>query len=192
MLTQTIDLNDRIAELKHEENDLKDRKDEIFADAKQVKDAMEDTERGTDEYVVLTQRYATIENEWESVEGRLVEAKGERKALMRAIDDYSGSEFVIEEFTFDDWNQIQDRIAEASFDFDVQTQNIEGTPKEGAYKSLVVNRAIVQSPPDAPDEAGAMPRQVCDHLYQKINAVNTTGEADLGNTSLDEALGEMD
>lgn len=192
MLTQTIDLNDRIAELKHKENDLKDQKDEILGDAKDVKAAIEDAERGSDEHLALQQQYSTIEQEWDAIEGDLVEAEGERKALMRAIEDYGGSEFVIQEFTFDDWNEIQDRIAEASFDFDPQTQNIDGTPKEGAYKSMVVNRAIVQAPPDAPSEAGAMPRQVCNHLYDKINAINTTGETDLGNTSLDEALGDTE
>lgn len=192
MLTETIDLEDRIDELKQKEDDLKDDKQEILQDAKEVKQQLEAADRGTDEYRDLQRRYDEIEREWDSIEGQIVEAEGERNAIRRAIDEYGGSEFAIQEFSYDDWNRIQDEITEASFDFDARTQDVEGTPREGAYKSMVVNKAVVQSPPDAPDEAGAMPRQVCEYLYDKINAINTTGDTELGNSSLDEALEEMD
>lgn len=192
MLTKQLDIDDRVTELEDELEAKEDRKQELLTDAKELQDELQALDRKSDEYSQTKRAYTEVEREWDEVEAERVELLGEKRALERCIEDYDGSVYTIRELAYDDWNMLQDRISEASFDFDPETQSVEGHPKEGAFKSMVVNESLEDAPPGAPAEAGSMPRQVCEHLYNAINALNTTGDTDMGNSSLEEALNNSD
>lgn len=186
--TTTVDLAEDLADAQEQLDKLEEAEEELLADFEQQYGGPEDVP--DDE-----------EKRWETLDEKMVEKRSEIHALERAIEDWGGSEFVIQELTYGAVAEIQDAVAEASFEFDAEEGEVEdGVPKSGYGKLETMRRSIVQQPPDAPTTTDAMgnpvpepanyPSTIGEHLFDAINAFNSMGETDLGNSSLEDRMRE--
>lgn len=106
--------------------------------------------------------------------------------------------FTVKELTFGQLQRVSDDMVEESFEVDVQKQDIDGTPRQGFYQTELLSEAIVGWPKYAPErqdrfgEPAPMPGDyaipVGEWLFEKVDAFNTTGTSEMGNSSLEEAL----
>lgn len=106
--------------------------------------------------------------------------------------------FVVEELTFGQLQGVSDDMMEESFEVDVEREEVEGTPKQGFYQIEFLREAIIEQPPNAPHytdeynnrhpEPAEYPIPLGEWLYDKVDAINTTGDTEMGNTSLREAI----
>lgn len=104
----------------------------------------------------------------------------------------------VKELTFGQLQRVSDDMMEESFDVDVEREEIEGTPRQGFYQTELLHEAIVDWPERAPiftdeykkdhPQPGDYPIPVGEWLFDKVDALNTTGDTDMGNSSLKETL----
>jgi len=104
----------------------------------------------------------------------------------------------VRELTYGQVQRIRDDMMEESFEVDVQNEDIEGSPKSGFYQTEILKEAVIDWPEFAPSTTnrrkvelplpGEYPVPVSEWLYERVNAYNTTGDSDMGNSSLEEAL----
>lgn len=182
--TKAIDFEDRVDELR----------DEKIPEVEQARDdCLAEIDEKFDSFAEVTDEYRQTYNEYEE---RLVELRGEADALERAVDDYGGSEWQISELTGGEVARIEDEVNAESYDVDVRTGDIEGTPKSGYGRLLTVELGVESAPPEAPTkgsgavDAGELSNKVVMYLFDKINALNTVGDTNLQTTSLREAMTE--
>lgn len=122
----------------------------------------------------------------------------EWEEVKEVFGEIESMEFVVQELTFGQLQAVSDQMMEESFEVDVRAQDLEGTPKQGFYQLELLKEAIVRSPPSAPSttdeygnpipEPGDYPIAVGEWLYDRVNALNTTGETEMGNSSLEDAM----
>lgn len=176
--TKVIDLEERVEDINEELSEIEDRQEEIIE--KSI-EADENDEEFDDE----------LEGEFDDLEGDRVELEGERETLNTAIDSWDGGVFGIEELTFGQVQRISDEVLEESFEFNVQSQDMTGTPKEGYYQIEILRAAVVDTPPEAPSDPAEYPTSIGEHLFEKVNAFNTVGDTEMGNSSLEERKKEF-
>jgi hypothetical protein len=179
----TVDILEEAEEIREEEiGELVKAQDELVEEIKQEYDSFEEVPE------VDQQAY-------DSLEEQITEARGVVKKLESIAEEYDGSEFVIEELSTGALASIQDEVSEKSFDYDVERGEISGgTPKQGYGMVETLRHSIVKQPHNAPTtkdergrdvtDPGGYPHQLGIFLFEKINNINTTGEVELGNSSL--------
>lgn len=105
--------------------------------------------------------------------------------------------FEVRELSFGQLQSVSDDMMEESFDVDMQRQDVEGTPHQGYYQIQLLKEAIVGWPDSAPTQTahgidtpspGDYPIPVSEWLFERVDAINTTGNTEMGNSSLEEAL----
>jgi hypothetical protein len=88
-------------------------------------------------------------------------------------------------------------MMEESFELDIQNEDMDGTPKQGFMQIELLREAIEDWPQEAPTQKrrrtevpspGDYPEPVADWLFDRVDALNTTQEEELGNTSLKEEM----
>lgn len=206
MRTKTIDVCDRLEEIETDEipRVLEDQDDLVDL----VNDNFED-------YTAVPER---IERKFDELEAERVELEGELNSLRAELVEWS-STYHLEELETDDgyrWDEvdwetvpskfeiakfnaatfasIEDEVVEQSFEMDVESENIRGTPKTGYGRILTCEKGIVAAPEGSPHKPSGEPQpgeydnDTIQWLFDKINAYNTTGKTDLGNSSLRERM----
>lgn len=167
----TLNLNDRIEEIEDRVADLRDEQDAIEDEAADV-DSDEELAALREEYRDLERDIRALENTAETMEQK--------------VDEWGGSEFVIEEFSFGDQANANDLV--------LQDMNREGKQAvEEAYnarKIRIVQVGVQQTPPNAPDHPNQYPPAVGEWLYESIEELNTYGEVGLNDFSLPSTLTE--
>jgi len=115
---------------------------------------------------------------------------------------YSGVEQCrvrVRELTFGQLQRVSDDMMEESFEVDMERRDIEGTPRSGFYQTELLKESIIEWPQYAPEtrnnrthsmepSPGDYPIPVAEWLFEKVDALNTTGDTDMGNSSLKETL----
>lgn len=129
---------------------------------------------------------SSLEQRWEELEAERVRHERREERFGEVIEELSSTEFVIRELSFGQVQAVQDIVSEQSFDVDIQSQSIDGTPLQGVYRSEFMQRAIVDSPDEIEDPMD-LPDVVGEWLWEKIDAFNTSGGETMGNMSLEEA-----
>lgn len=104
----------------------------------------------------------------------------------------------VKELTFGQLQRVSDDMMEESFEVDVERESVEGTPRQGYYQTELLHEAIVDWPKNAPvytdeykkdhPQPGDYPIPVSEWLFDKVDALNTTGDTEMGNSSLEEAM----
>lgn len=187
MITKTVSLTDRITKI---EEDLLPQNADQQARLKEEAQAFLGDHPGEP----LPHE---MEKEWSQLEDKRMTLEGEQKALERCVEEYGGAEFTLQELSYGDFNAVNDFVMEQSVEADYLKEEVKGTPKEGLYKTEVLRYSVISWPPEAPTTkdggkewagVGAYPRQLGDFLFETANALNTTGEMEMGNSSLKEAL----
>lgn len=184
----TVDMEEYADELESEVESLEEEREQILqkAEAQRQEDGEID---------------ASVEEDFDEVESELTEKKGELSKFREVIEEWNGSEFEITELTFGQLQAVSDDMVEESFEVDVDRGNVEGTPRQGYYQIELLNKAVIGAPPGAPTrniskkhgsttkpDPKMYPIPVSEWLFDKVDALNTTGDAELGNSSLDEAM----
>lgn len=175
--TKTLDLEERVEELEEELEEVSERQDEI------VEESIEAEKMGNEVDEEL-------EEEFDDLESDRLEFEGELNTLKRTVDAWDGGKFEIQELTFGQVQRISDEVLEESFDVDMQSQNMTGAPKEGYYQIAILREAILESPNGAPSDPADYPTAVGEYLFEKVNAFNTVGDTEMGNSSLEERMKE--
>lgn len=175
--TKTIDLENRIEDIEDELAEIEEDQEEIMDEALEAEKMGNDIDQD-------------LEDEFDDLESERVELEGERKTLQGAVDEWDGSQFEITELTFGQVQRISDEVLEESFEIDMQRQDMTGAPKEGYYQIAILREAIQQEPPGAPSDPADLPTSIGEFLFERINAFNTVGDTEMGNSSLKEKMKE--
>lgn len=206
LLAEAQDLVERAESIEDSQDDLVDRLEDEYGGFEDVPDKYIDT-------------YDQFEAERKNAMGNAValiiqvlewdgglddhEAMADHDSVRELIEQdgvpvgAAPSEVTVTSLTTGQLASIQDRVAEASFDYDVETGDAEGTPKSGFGMVETLREAIVSQPRGAPtrtenrDEVpdpAEYDHQVGMYLYDKVDDMSTSGEADLGNSSLRERM----
>lgn len=181
--TKTVDFTERVEEIR----------DEKLPEVVEARDeCLEEITEQFDDFASVPDEYRQTYEEYEE---RRVELEGQANTLERAVEEYGGSEWQISELTGGQVARIEDEVNEQSYDVDVRTGDVKGTPKAGYGRILTVELGVESAPPDAPTKGGhvdarELPHGVVIYLFDRINALNTVGDTNLQTTSLREAMGE--
>jgi len=118
--------------------------------------------------------------------------------VMEAFGEVEECAFTVRELTFGQLQAVSDDMMEESFEVDMQREDIEGTPKQGFYQIELLREAITRWPAGAPVQEdqygneepspGDYPIPVGEWLFEKVDALNTRGDTEMGNSSLEEAM----
>lgn len=162
--------------LQDELEELRERREEIKNRAAEL-DKEEDKEE-----------YKSLKKEWSEVEAERVEVKSKINRFQEFVDEWESTRFVVRELTFGEVQNVKDVVSSESFDVDVELKSIEGTPLQGLYQTEILDRAVEEVPEDAPDNPNDLPEIVGDWLMEKAESINSLGDDDMGNMSLEEAI----
>lgn len=177
--TKTISLEDRVEEIEGELEEIEEDQEEIMQEALEAEKMGEDVD-------------PDLEQDFDDLESERVELQGELESLQRAIDSWDGGEFEIQELTFGQVQRISDDVLEQSFEIDMRRQDMTGAPKEGYYQIAILREAIEEVPPGAPSDPADFPTAIGEWMFEKVNAFNTVGDTEMGNSSLKERMTEYE
>lgn len=170
MLVREYDLEDRIAELEEEVAELDDSQDDLLSEI----------DGQFESYAEVPSAFVDT---WDELEEQRIEKSGKVKRLRDIIDEYGGSTWRIQELTAGDLARIQDATG-------VDLEDVDGGQSQtgaGAAMIEAVRASVRDSPPDAPDIPDYS-HHLVEELFEAINALNTVGELEMGNSSLREAM----
>lgn len=165
--TTTVSLEDRAEEIRadevaHREQMLDEMREEVLEEYDQPWEIPEK----------INQRYTSLQEE-------IKRLRGQANLMEETAEAIDGAEFEIRELSAGGVAAVQDDVMEAS---DV-TLDGDGTPKAGYAKLRALDVAVVEMPPGV-DDVEDLPDPVSDWLYDCVDEFNSTGEVDLGNSSL--------
>lgn len=123
-----------------------------------------------------------LEESWERLEEQRIDAQGKADRIGQAIEDWGGSIFRLSEMTAGNLAQIQDATG---MQVDSAGEISQGRGGVGAAMVEAVRLGVEKAPPEAPDVT-EYPWQVVEALFEAIEAINTTGDIEMGNSSLRE------
>ena len=216
--TRRLDLVDRIEELRErlsqiesEQEELKRQLESAFSnsDSKDIEDL--------DRWEEFESRWENLEAEKTELSGEKNKFKEtvvlwnnelDPNELRRETDDYQAEideryadedscVITVRELTFGQLQRVSDDMMEESFNVDIENEDIDGTPRQGFYQTELLNEAIEDWPPGAPSReeygrespvAGDYPIPVGEWLFERVDAINTTGDTEMGNSSLKEEM----
>ena len=170
-------LEQEIPVLESEVDELEDELEEI----KRRASNLQDEDNTSQEFKRLKKRWSDLQNEKSALKSQI-------SRFGEYVEEWESTRFVVRELTFGESQQIKDTVSSESFDVDVELQEIEGTPLQGLYQSQVLERSVVSMPEDAPSDPNDLPEILGDWLLEKCESVNSLGDEELGNMSLEEAL----
>lgn len=208
LLAEAADLVERAQSVSDSQDDLVEKLEDEFGDFEDVPSKYIDTydQFEAERKNALGNAYALVRQvlDWDAsgdAESHpVMEGYDSIAALVEAEGVPVGeapSEVVVQSLTTGQLASIQDRVAEASFDYDVQSGDAEGTPKSGYGMVETLRESVVSQPPGAPtreENRSEVPdpaeydHQVGMYLYDRVDNLSTTGDADLGNSSLRERM----
>lgn len=173
--TKTIRLEDRVEEIENDLEEVENEQEEI------VQEAIEAEENGEE---ISSEK----EVRFDDLEVDRVELNGELESINRTLEDWEDGEFEIRELSYGQVQRISDDVLEKSFDVDVATESLSGSPKQGYYEIQILKEAIVDAPDNAPDNPADYPQLIGEFLFDKVNAFNTVGDTEMGNMSLQDKM----
>lgn len=165
--TTAVSMLDRVQEIREEE----------IAPRQDLLDELREEVQG--QYDKPWEIPSDLEQRYSQLKEAIKNLRGEANTLEHYAEEWGGDDFVIRELTVGSVGLIQDDVAEAS---GVDFQG-NGTPKQGFARQRTLEVALKDSPAGAP-EPEDFPDAVGDWLFDVVNEFNTTGEVDLGNSSL--------
>lgn len=132
--------------------------------------------------------FKRLKKEWKEMKVEVSVNENKIERFGQYVNEWESTEFRVRELTFGETQKIKDTVANASFDVDIELQEIEGTPLQGLYESEFLKKAVVEMPDDAPDDPNDLPEVLGDWLVDKCEAINSVGDTSVGNMSLEDEL----
>lgn len=174
-ITKTIDLAERVEEITKELEDISQEQGDI------VEEAIEAESNGEDVPGEVEERFDELETD-------RVELEGKQSTFNRVLDEWGDGVFEISELSYGQVQSISDDVLEKSFDVDMASKSMKGSPKQGYYQIAILKQAIVESPDNAPKDPAEYPQLIGEYLFEKVNAFNTVGDTEMGNMSLEDRM----
>lgn len=125
----------------------------------------------------------------QSLQNRVDKLEATARLLEDIEEEENGAVFVLQELSAAQAADIQDDVAEKSFDVDAVRGEVAGVPKQGHGEILILEYSIVERPSCLPEKVGDWPVTLKDYLWQEIDDLTTTRGEDLGNWSFREEVG---
>lgn len=212
--THRLDLTDRVDEMDERLDEIEDEKEDLMDRAREYKkEHGEDADLPDD----LEYEWEDLEGEEIELRGdrfKFIQtvavysdavefdaedlATAEEEEVLEAFGQVDFCEFTVKELTFGQLQGVSDDMMEESFEVDMDRQDIEGTPKQGYYQVELLREAIQSWPEHAPvrkdqygneqPAPGEYPIPVGEWLFERVDALNTSGDTEMGNSSLEEAM----
>jgi predicted nucleic acid-binding Zn-ribbon protein len=129
-----------------------------------------------------------LEKRWNELQADRVELEAKIERFDGYVENWESTRFVVRELTFGESQNLKDIVSSESFDVDVELQEIEGTPLQGLYRSELLKMAVEEMPSDAPNDPNDLPEILGDWLMEKCESINSVGDTEVGNLSLDDAI----
>jgi len=172
----TVDVEEAVEEFKEELQSVNSERDDVLEQANEYEEPN-------------VPRH--LEDRWTDLESQRVQLERRISRFETFCDAVSTTEFVIQELTLGQVQAVKDIVSQESFDVDVQRQSVEGSPLQGVYQAEFLKRSVVQKPPEVNDVMD-LPDTIGEWLWEKVDAFNTSGDEDMGNMSLTEAMNSED
>jgi Sec-independent protein translocase protein TatA len=169
----TVDLVSAVESFKEELEEVNEERQEVLEQAESVEDTSDEKRN--------------LEDRWDNLEARRVQLERKIERFNIEIEELSSTEFTIRELSFGQVQAVKDIVSEQSFDVDIERQSVDGTPLQGVYQAEFMKRSVVDKPPEV-DDVMDLADPIGEWLWNKIDAFNTSGDEDMGNMSLDEAM----
>lgn len=174
-------------ELQSEIPVLEDDLDEIEDEREDIKEAAASLDKKEDR-----NQYKSLKKDWKEIEAERVELQAKINRFEEFVEEWESTRFVVRELTFGEVQEVKDVVSSESFDVDVELQSIEGTPLQGLYQTEILDRSVEEVPDEAPDNPNDLPEMLGDWLLDKAESINSLGDDDMGNMSLEEAINSED
>ena len=212
--THRLDLTDRVDEMDERLEEIEEEKEELMKVAREYKkENGEDADLPDD----LEYEWEDLEGEEIELRGdrfKFIQtvavysdavdfdaddlATASEEEVLEAFGQVDICEFTVKELTFGQLQGVSDDMMEESFEVDMERQDIDGTPKQGYYQVELLREALQGWPENAPvredqygnEQAapGEYPIPVGEWLFERVDALNTAGDTEMGNSSLEEAM----
>ena len=166
---------------------LEGRRDELEEERQDIKSRAKSLDQDENE-----KQFKQLKKRWKEVEAERSQVKAKIERFQEYVDEWGDTEFRVRELSFGEVQNIKDIVSSESFDVDVELQEIEGTPLQGLYQTEVLKRAVVSMPEDGPDNPNDLPDLLGEWLMDKVESINSLGDEDMGNMSLEEAISSED
>lgn len=181
--TKEIDLEDEASRIREEDvPELVEAREEIVSD---LEDEFDDWKE------VPNDRLADVS----TLEDKVKELRGRAELFERVVEHCENdTTFVLQELSAAQKYRIVDEVNEASYEVDLQTEEIRGVPKKGDGMIRTLDE-VVQSAPDYLEReygtVGDYPSRLVDWLENEVDDLLTSGtEADVEDfTTLKERIG---
>ena len=174
-------LEDEVPRLEERRDELGEERERIKSEAKSLQEKDELTGRDK-------KKFKSLKKEWKEVEAERSQVTAKIERFSQYVDEWSDTEFRVRELSFGEVQNIKDIVSSESFDVDVELQSIEGTPLQGLYQTEVLERAVVSMPEDGPDNPNDLPDVLGEWVMEKVESINSLGDDDMGNMSLEQAI----
>lgn len=171
-------LEDEIPRMKDELNDVKEELEEIKRRRESLDEDSSDFKK--------KKKY--LSKRWRELQSDRVEFEAKIERFEHYTEQWESTRFVVRELTFGESQNIKDVVSSESFDVDVELQEIEGTPLQGLYQSQLLEKSVEDMPSDAPNNPNDLPEMLGDWLMEKCESINTIGDTEMGNLSLEDAI----
>jgi len=147
--------------------DLHDEIESLDTEIDDIIDEAESLAEDSDEYEQLDVEYKALAMKQQQYES--------------LIEQIGGSVFKIRELSFGEMMHIRDQVKAKSED----PQN----PREGLYKTLILDKAVVDQPAGIDSDAKQWPETLGEWVYNEVDMMNSgVDEEALGNLSLAEEM----
>jgi len=202
MKSETVDLENGIAETEDDMEQIVEARDELVRILNENYESFQDVpSKRVEKYEQYEQQRKQLLGRINSIVAFILSCDGWDEDEIDDLRDEHGSlyayyqeegpnigpsEFVISEMTGGELAEVQDEVnARANADGLVSgdAQDMNGTRVIASLR-----KAVEQAPPGAPDDPADYQWQVMTYLFEKVNNLNTVGDTDFQTTSLRQAM----
>lgn len=175
LLKRTLDLAD-------ERDELKERLDELEAEQERLVEEANEIDGSDDPEDI--ERFEQIEEQDQQIEALIVATRGYLEVVERALKSWDGTEIVIRELSGAEVRSIEAEAQQRAEQVGLDNYS------DRFHEVLMLEKSIESTPPGCPDPGniGDLPNRLLDWLHTRTNALNSTGDFDMGNSSLREKM----
>lgn len=164
---------------------MEDELDDVINEIEEIERRRKELDEDADDFERQKKR---LGKRWKEAQADRVELEAKIERFEEYVESWESTRFVVRELTFGESQNLKDVVSSESFDVDVELQEIEGTPLQGLYQSELLKMSVEEMPSDAPSDPNDLPEILGDWLMEKCESINSMGDTELGNSSLEDAI----
>lgn len=187
--THTLDLEDEKELLENQIETIGEREDDLADEANEAERRHTELDEEDEEWLseeALETEMERLNRSFDSLEARRIRLEGYLDAVDDAIEEWEGTEIVMQELTGQEARMMRDDLRRKA-----EALGLDNIP-DGSHEIELVKKAVVSMPVGAPDpeDVHGLPNRLFDWLHGRANALNTVGRFEVKNSSLRERMTE--